>query len=148
MGRKYGIKLGPFAEESDLPMLYIGSRDEIIAVDLSRVAYIKAEGYYSSFCYANGTTVLVSMGISRVNQLLLESKEAPANTFVRIGRSYIINMKLVVHVSLSKHGLRLSDPYGNECTLQLSKNELRLIANHFVKHYSVHPISKDTPQEY
>ena len=129
-------------------MLYIYSRDEIVAIDLSRVAYIKAEGYYSRFCYVNGVSALVSVGIGRIDQMLNENAEQGECDFLRTGRSHIVNILRVVNVSLSTTTIRLSDKTGQSCVLKLSKNELKLVANHLVSHYHVHPISPDTPQVY
>ena len=129
-------------------MLYIGSRDEIMAIDLSKVAYIKAEGYYSRFSYADGTSIMVSMGIGRLEKMLQESDDLLTSDFIRTNRSHIINIRLVVYVSFSKSIIRLTDEMGASCVLNLSKNELRFVANHLVSHKRVLPISPDTPQKY
>ena len=129
-------------------MLYICSRDEIVVVDLSKVAYIKAEGYYSRFCYVNGTSVLVSVGIGRIEKMLREKGEHDKSDFVRTGRSHIINIRRVSYVSLSTTTIRLADETGQSCILQLTKNELKLVANHIVANYHVNTISPDTPREY
>lgn len=90
--------------------LCLNSRDELVIINLEKVAFLQANGNYTHFVYMEGQKTMVSLGLSKVEEYLRKAlpKDQPC-TFVRMGRSLIINPKYLCHISLLKQRIILSD---------------------------------------
>ena len=53
--------------------VYIKNRDELIVLQPDVVAYLLADGNYTKVVYISGVQVVLTMGISKVEQLIAES---------------------------------------------------------------------------
>ena len=99
--------------------LCLNSRDELHIIDLEKIAFFQANGNYTRLNYITGGTHLLTVGLSRVEELirLTWPKEKPS-PFVRIGRSFIINQVYLSEISVLKQRLVLSDCMGHShpCT--------------------------------
>ena len=74
--------------------LCINSRDELVIIDLEKIMFLQANGNYTLFVYAEGQKTMVSLGLTKVEEIL--KKTLPIDkpsSFVRMGRSLIINLK-------------------------------------------------------
>lgn len=102
----------------------INGRDELLMLDLSKVACFKADTDYTIIYYISGMTTTMSMGLHKVEEILTESIQQPASDFVRIGRSYIINQSYLYQIQLLHQKLILSD--GRQTiTLEVAKEALK-----------------------
>ncbi|MBD5278561.1 MAG: hypothetical protein HDS32_04920 [Bacteroides sp.] len=89
----------------------INSRDELNIIDLDLVACINASGNYSKVMYIDGNKIMVSVGLSQFETIIKDSvsKKNCANTFIRIGRSVIINNRYLTQINILKQRITLSD---------------------------------------
>jgi len=108
--------------------VYFNSRDELIAVDFDRVAVIQADGNYTRLIYMNKREVTLSMGITKVSEVLQRRHEA-AKQFLRIGRSIIINHAFMERIDVLRQFVALADDDGHEIRVKASKQVLKSYKN-------------------
>ncbi len=104
--------------------IYFNSRDELVAVDFERVAVIQANGNYTRVIYINKHEVMLSMGITKVSEII-HKHELPTARFIRIGRSCIINHAFLERIDIARQLIVLTDGDGHEIRLNVSKQILK-----------------------
>lgn len=108
-------------------LIIFNTRDELIKVDLRHVAYFHADRNYTEVFLTNGTNLLLTTSMSNIEKILtgLQAK-SKVMSFVRIGRSYIINLKHVLQVDVLRQRLVLCDPkHSTVYNLDVSKEALK-----------------------
>ena len=109
------------------------SRDELISIDLEKVALVKANGNYSTLYYISQREVMLSFGITKVFELI-QNSHLTESQFVRIGRSLIINQTFLERIDVLRQQLILTDgsvlfdgkeKRANEIRVTVPKNLLR-----------------------
>ena len=97
-------------ESKEIYTLYFNTRDELIRVDLRKVAYFKADRNYTDVFFLNGYHVALPTNLATIEQMLdddrMKGKTIP---FVRLGRSLVVNLTLIIHINVLKQELVLSD---------------------------------------
>ena len=97
-------------DKKEIYILYFNTRDELIRVDLRKVTYFKAERNYTDVYFLNGHSVTLPTNLMAIEQMLdgeqMRGKTIP---FVRLGRSLIVNLSLIIHINILKQELVLSD---------------------------------------
>ena len=87
--------------------LCLNSRDELLIIDLEKIAYFQANGNYTHLNYI-GTW----------------PKDRPS-PFVRLGRSLIVNQTYISEISVIRQKLTLSDREGHAHSLTVPKPLLK-----------------------
>ena len=102
--------------------LCLNSRDELLIIDLQKIAFFQANGNYTHFNYISGDTHLVTLGLSKVEEYIRMSwpKDVPS-PFIRLGRSLIINQAFLSEISVLKQKVTLSDNNGHSYSLNVPK---------------------------
>lgn len=105
----------------------INTRDELNLIDLDLVACVKASGNYSNVMYIDGKKIMVSVGLSVFEGIIKDAvaKRALANTFVRLGRSVIINNRYLSQINILNQKVILSDFGTHAYHLSAPKNVLK-----------------------
>lgn len=108
-------------------IICINTRDELNLIDLDLVACINASGNYSNIMYIDGNKILVSVGLSQMEIIINDavSKQQLPNTFVRLGRSVIINNRYLSQINILKQKLTLSDRGTHAYQLTVPKTLLK-----------------------
>lgn len=104
----------------------LNSRDELLIIDLERIAFFLANGNYTQLNYIGGGKHLLTIGLSKVEEIIRKSwpKEKPS-PFIRLGRSLIINQTYLTEISVVKQRLTLSDNGPHIYSLNVSKPLLK-----------------------
>lgn len=106
--------------------LCLNSRDELLIIDLEKIAYFQANGNYTHLCYISGDTHLLTIGITKVEEYVRKTwPMATPSPFVRLGRSLIINQRYLSQISVLKQKLILSDNAGHSFSLSVPKPLLK-----------------------
>ena len=106
--------------------LYFNTRDEFIKVKLDRVAYFEADSNYCNVVFINGAHATILTSLTNIEKLLSEKFKTEASIFIRIGKKYIINSRLVFQINVMKQKLVLSDFVApNVMELNISKEALK-----------------------
>lgn len=131
-------------------IICINTRDELNLIDLDLVACINAGGNYSNVMYIDGNKIMVSVGLSQFEAIIKDStaKQHLPNTFVRLGRSVIVNNRYLSQINILKQKLTLSDRGTHAYQLTVPKNLLKSYKELIRKSYSgISSISNDATEE-
>ncbi len=109
-----------------MAQLCINSRDEMLIIDLEQVAYVQANGNYSKLMYVSGQHLLISLGLTKIEELIRKSVGVSTQSrYVRLGRSLIINQRYLYRISVARQKLMLSDYVSKIHELDLPKPILK-----------------------
>lgn len=108
-------------------IICINTRDELNLIDLDLVACINASGNYSNVMYIDGNKIMVSLGLTQFETIIKDTnnKQQITNTFVRLGRSVIVNNRYLSQINILKQKLTLSDRGTHAYQLTVPKNLLK-----------------------
>ncbi|MGN0037038.1 MAG: LytTR family transcriptional regulator DNA-binding domain-containing protein [Bacteroidaceae bacterium] len=112
--------------------LFLNTRDEMFRVDISRIAYFEADGNYTRFVMCNGLQGVVCMNLAQMKDMLSARLGETARTFVRIGKSHIVNLAYVFQIAIARQRLVLSDGLTFSFQLTLSKDALRTLRQLYI----------------
>jgi len=112
--------------------LIINSRDELLRIDTSKIVYFEADANYTTIVMTNNQRFSLCTNLSNMEKLLAE-KLSDQHSFVRIGKSYIINLSYVTQVNALRKRLTLSDFTTCSYTLEISKEALKKLKDIIVK---------------
>ena len=104
-------------------MLKLFKRDESFCAVLESVLYLKAEGHYTHVYYSKNSKMLLPYGLSQVETELQKLQDG--QYFVKVGRSYIIDIRKVVYASVTKECLTLIDRNGTFTNIIVPRNSIK-----------------------
>lgn len=110
--------------------LTISTPTESVRFAPDKIVYILADGNYSEFYQADRNKNVLVLQLGKVEEEIDLQLGAEASTFIRIGKSYIINRNYVYHIKVQKKELVLSDMATFSYTLSPSKEALRSLKEH------------------
>lgn len=114
--------------------LLFQSRDELIKVDLSCVAYFESNGNYTKIVFVNEVSVIILTNLGNIEKLLDEKLSGKTNLFIRIGRQYIINSRMIFRIDILHQHLVLSDCiHSGLFTLNVGKEALKNLKNLYIE---------------
>lgn len=103
--------------------LVINNRDELVVLDLDKIAFICAEGNYSRIVTIKKREMTMTLGISKLEDTIRQNALKPVN-YVRLSRSLIVNHRFLSKIDLVKQVLSLSDG-DNVINIKVSKQNLK-----------------------
>lgn len=108
--------------------IYINTRDELVRADLRRVVYFEADRNYIHMVFQNGNKATILFSLNNLVKVLEPYIKAQNLRFVRIGKSYIVNLNFLFQINVLKQQLILSDNITQHTyTLNVSKQALRTL---------------------
>ena len=113
--------------------LTISTPTESVRFAPDKIVYILAGGNYSEFYQVDKNMNLLMLQLGKVEEEIDNQLGNDANTFIRIGKSYIINRNYIYHIKVQKKELVLSDMSTFSYTLSPSKEALRNLKEHIDK---------------
>ena len=111
--------------------LFFNTRDELTVIDPEEIAVVQANGNYSKVLTIYRREIMLTSGISKVEQVLKNLKEKKSK-FVRVGRSLIVNHSFLQKIDLMKQVMVLSGQ-GNEIKVNVSKKTLKIYKDAIAK---------------
>lgn len=111
--------------------LFFNTRDELTVIDSEEIAVVQANGNYSKVLTIYRREIMLTSGISKVEQVLKNLKEKKSK-FVRVGRSLIVNHSFLQRIDLMKQVMVLS-VQGNEIKVNVSKKTLKIYKDAIAK---------------
>ena len=113
--------------------IVVNTRDDLILLETSLVAAVKANGNYSTVYYINKREILLTMPIGHIDELLKKHNN-DKDKFIKLGRSFIINQRYVYRIELQRQLLFLSDgsPADRDLVVRIGKGLLRRYKNAIV----------------
>ena len=95
-------------------ILIISTTNELIRVKPERVVYISSDGNYSTIILNDRTEHVFTFNLSQCQKIIEAQLKEEASTFIRIGKSLIINRDYIYKINITKQLLVLSDMSFNE----------------------------------
>ena len=106
--------------------IIISSTNELVRVLPQRIVYISSDGNYSTMVLHDKTEHMFTFKLSHFQKIIETQLKEDARTFIRIGKSLIINKEYIYKINMGKQLLVLSDMVLNQAfTLSASKEALR-----------------------
>jgi len=81
------------AERLEGDVLFVKDGYDIVRISVSEIIYVESQSEYLKIYMKGGDSHMALMSIKRMSELL------PQNAFLRIHRSYIVNMKQILNIS-------------------------------------------------
>ena len=118
--------------------LCLNSRDELLIIDLTKIAFLQSNGNYTNMQYIKGETHLLTIGITKVEEYIRQVWPADQpSPFIRLGRRLLINQTYLTEINMLKQRITLSDRETNCYRLsdprRLLKQYRELIYENFKK---------------
>ncbi|WP_369685000.1 LytTR family transcriptional regulator DNA-binding domain-containing protein [Bacteroides caecimuris] len=106
--------------------LCLNSRDELLIIDLTKIAFLQSNGNYTNMQYIKGETHLLTIGITKVEEYIRQVWPADQpSPFIRLGRRLLINQTYLTEINMLKQRITLSDRETNCYTLAVPKPLLK-----------------------
>lgn len=109
---------------SQVKHIIISKGTELLRVPSDRLIYISSDGNYSNVVTLDGKTHLVSLQLGQVEDLIADQLGEEESSFLRLGRSLIINVNYIYLIDVAKQHLVLSDCAGCWHDLSASREVL------------------------
>ncbi|MGN0234072.1 MAG: LytTR family transcriptional regulator DNA-binding domain-containing protein [Bacteroidaceae bacterium] len=102
---------------------------EMYLVDLPQVLYFKADDHYTHVYTNSGTHMVMPFGLNKVEAAI--AQRMPEDNFlIRLGRTYIVNIKRIYHINMLKQSVLLADEHGQVHSLHFSRQVLQSLMEH------------------
>lgn len=110
----------------------INGRDELVMLDLNKVACLKADTNYTTVYYISGMTTTIAMGLNKMESIIVAVPKSATCDFVRVGRSYIVNQAYLFQIFVLRQKLILSDGV-NQLSFIVTKEALKRYKQYIAK---------------
>ena len=108
--------------------LVLINSNEVIRVSPDRIVYILSDGNYSTMTLIDKEEHLYSFNLASFEKIIEQQLGTDAQTFIRLGKSLIINGRYIYYVNVSKQQIILSDSsFPNKFTLSASREALKAL---------------------
>jgi DNA-binding LytR/AlgR family response regulator len=108
--------------------LVLTNSNEIVRVAPERIACILSDGNYSTLTLVNKDEHVFSFNLASFERIIEQQLGTDAQTFIRLGKSLIINSQYIYYVNVSKQQIVLSDgSFPEKFTLTASKEALKAL---------------------
>lgn len=129
--------------------LLIHTVNEAYSFNPNQVICIEADGNYCNLHLANGNEYLLSFQLGQVESIIKEQLSYSNHSFVRVGKSLIINMDELICVNITKQTLEMNMPSGERMLFNASREALKKLMNLLIenkKNGMVRSINMRSPQ--
>lgn len=107
--------------------LYFNTRDELNRIDVEKIVYFEADGNYTDIVMVNKLRAAICMNLGEMERTLAQQLTSQDNTFMRIGKRFIINMRYIYQINVLKQQMILSDYDHFAFQISISKDALRKV---------------------
>ena len=109
--------------------LLIHTVNEAYSFHPDQVICIEADGNYCNLHLSNGNEYLLSFQLGQVESIIKEQLSYTNHSFVRVGKSLIINMDELICVNITKQTLEMNQPSGEKLLFNASREALKKLMN-------------------
>ncbi len=97
-------KTGPMTKQ-----LIISTSNDLVRIAPDRIVYVSSDGNYSTLVQTDGEMRMLSFQLGQIEKMIASQLGSEGNSFIRIGKSLIINRSYIYYINVSKQKLVLSD---------------------------------------
>lgn len=113
--------------------LLIHAVNEAYSFAPEQIVCIEADGNYSNFYLTNGNSYLLSHQLGQIESIIKEQLSYSPYSFVRVGKSLIVNVDEVLCVNITKQTLEMSTSSGEKLLLSASREALKKLMTFLVE---------------
>lgn len=113
--------------------LLIHTVNEAYSFNPNQIICIEADGNYSNLHLSNGNEYLLSFQLGQVESIIKEQLSYSNHSFVRVGKSLIINMDELICVNITKQTLEMNQPSGERLLFNASREALKKLMNFLIE---------------
>ena len=113
--------------------LLIHTVNEAYSFNPSQIIFIEADGNYSNLHLSNGNEYLLSFQLGQVESIIKEQLSYSNHSFVRVGKSLIINIDELICVNITKQMLEINQPSGERLLFNASREALKKLMNFLIE---------------
>ena len=113
--------------------LLIHTVNEVYSFNPNQIICIEADGNYSNLHLSNGNEYLLSFQLGQVESIIKEQLLYSNHSFVRVGKSLIINMDELICVNITKQTLEMNQPSGDKMLFSASREALKKLMNFLIE---------------
>ena len=103
--------------------------NEAYSFQPDQVICIEADGNYCNLHLSNGNEYLLSFQLGQVESIIKEQLSYTNHSFVRVGKSLIVNMDELICVNITKQTLEMNQPSGEKLLFNASREALKKLMN-------------------
>ena len=107
--------------------LIFATAAEVLRVPDDSVAFVVADGNYSSITLADGNSFVVTLQLGQIERRIAEMLDHDDNRFILIGKSLIVNRDFIAYINPSRQKMVLSDCRTFRHELSASKEALKAL---------------------
>lgn len=108
-------------------LLRFSTSAELVCVPAEAVVYITADGNYSSIFTIDGEAHVLTIQLGQIEKRIAEMVDASDCSFIRIGKSLIINREYITFINVPRQRLVLSDCKTFRHELSASREALKAL---------------------
>jgi len=105
--------------------LLISTSNDLVRIAPDRIVYISSDGNYSTLVQADGEVRMLSFQLGQIEKMIASQLGSEGNSFIRIGKSLIINRSYIYYINVPKQKLVLSDVATFSHTVTASREALK-----------------------
>lgn len=105
--------------------LVISTSLDLVRIAPDRIVYIASDGNYSTLVQTDNEVRMISYQLGQIEKMISSQLGSDGNSFIRIGKSLIINRSYIYYINISKQKLILSDVASFNHTVTASKEALK-----------------------
>ena len=105
----------------------IKTRDEMLRINIEHILYFEADRNYTKLLLYQGIQFTFAVNIGKVEEMLAVQISDPNSQLVRVGKSFIINKRHILQISLPKQKLLMLAAEGKPRELSVSKEPLKAL---------------------
>ena len=113
--------------------LLIHTVNEAYSFNPNQIICIEADGNYSNLHLSNGNEYLLSFQLGQVESIIKEQLSYSNHSFVRVGKSLIINMDELICVNITKQTLEMNQLSGEKLLINASREALKKLKNFLIE---------------
>ena len=113
--------------------LLINTVNEAYSFQPDQVICVEADGNYCNLHLSNGNEYLLSFQLGQVESIIKEQLSYTNHSFVRVGKSLIVNMDELICVNITKLTLEMSQPSGDRMLFNASREALKKLMNFLIE---------------
>ena len=105
--------------------LIISTSNDLVRIAPDRIVCVSSDGNYSTLVQADGEMRMLSFQLGQIEKMIALQLGSEGNSFIRIGKSLIINRSYIYYINVPKQKLVLSDVTTFSHTVTASREALK-----------------------
>lgn len=117
--------------------IVISTSTELVRIATERIVCISSDGNYSTLLQTDGMSRTLTYQLGQLEDMIGDQLGKRDNTFIRVGKSVIINRSYIHYINIPKQRLVLSDLANFNHTVSASKEALKNLKDYIEKESNI-----------